>query len=134
MSSRVNAGDNGYWTPIVQPLATDITRTLLSTDEGLYAGSVSGLYFSPDNGKTWQLITDHSISADSLLETKSKHILVGAYRKGLIRINPKTKTWRVIALPDAIYINDLVKIDNNIFVTSASNNGIAGVYLSIDDR
>jgi photosystem II stability/assembly factor-like uncharacterized protein len=133
MSSRVNAGDNGYWTPIEQPLATDITRTLLSTDEGLYAGSVSGLYFSPDNGQTWQLITDHSISAGSLLETKSKHILVGAYRKGLIKINPKTKTWQVIALPDAIYINDLVKIDNKIFVTSASNNGIAGVYLSIDD-
>ena len=56
MSSRVNAGDNGYWPPIEQPLATDITRTLLSTDEGLYAGSVSGLYFSPDNGQTWQLI------------------------------------------------------------------------------
>ena len=123
----------GTWLPIKAPTATGITRTLLATAKGLYAGTTAGVYFSPNNGKTWQLLTDQSTLAESLIETESKQLLIGAYRKGVLKGNSEFTNWQQVALPDANYVRDFVSIGNSIFVSSANIGGGGGVYVSKDN-
>jgi len=128
-----NSSIMGSWVPIAQPNETGSSRALLSTKDGLYVGTSSGLYFSSDTGKSWQLITDQSIAVLSLLETPNKQLIVGTYRNGLIKVTPNNQNWQRVGLSDAFYIWDLVSIGNTIFASSVSRAGIAGVYSSNDN-
>jgi photosystem II stability/assembly factor-like uncharacterized protein len=129
----LNSPITGSWVPIEQPNATGSSRALLSTNDGLYVGTSSGLYFSSDNGKSWQLITDQSIAVLSLIETPNKQLIIGTYRNGLIKVTPNEQDWQRVGLSDAFYIWDLISIGNTIFASSVSREGIAGVYSSRDN-
>jgi len=133
IAGDLNSPITGSWVPIAQPNETGSSRALLSTKDGLYVGTSSGLYFSSDNGKSWQLITDQSIAVLSLIETPNKQMIIGTYRNGLIKVIPNEQDWQRVGLSDAFYIWDLISIGNTIFASSISNEGIAGVYSSRDN-
>lgn len=68
------------WQPIPQPEATGSFRTVLTTENGVYAGTSSGLYYSAKNEASWQLMTTQDIPVLSLFETDDKKLLVGIYQ------------------------------------------------------
>ena len=128
-----NVSANGNWIPIVQPPETGSSRAMLETSDGIYVGTSSGLYFSANQSKSWQLMTEQSVVVSSLIETSNKQIMIGTYRGGLMKFSPKTKQIKVVGITDAFYINGLVSIGNTLFATSFSRDGDAGVYFSKDN-
>lgn len=120
------------WHPIPQPKATGILRTVYTTEDGVYAGTSSGLYYSAKNETSWQLMTTQDIPVLSLFETDDKKLLVGTYRQGVLNFDPSTKKWRQVGLQDSAYVWDIVKIKGRLFASSVTRNGQAGVYTSLD--
>jgi len=127
-----NSTSSGEWQPILSPAATGGSKVLLSTEDGLYAGSSAGLYFSANRGKTWCLITDQSVTIESLIQTPDKQILIGTYRSGLIKLDPKTLKSKAVGLTSAIYIFDLLRIENLLFASTVMRGENSGVYFSKD--
>jgi len=128
-----NSTTTGEWQAIPSPIATGSSRVLLSTEAGLYAGSSAGLYFSENNGKTWVICTEQSVIIESLIQTPDKKILIGTYRGGLIKFDPKTRNSKIVGLDSANYIFDLLRIDNTLFASSIMGGEKSGVYISKDN-
>jgi len=90
-------GGKSWWPRGLPTMLTRIHRVLFSPDGTLWLGAREGVYFTPDQGKTWMWIQRLPFrDVDDLsYDAAVKRMLVSSRSSDQIfAIDPKTMTWQ----------------------------------------
>ena len=125
------------WNPAYtkEGTSTVSAKSIVISKGVVFAGtSWKGVYFSKDNGKTWETFNNElSEMTIGTMAVSNKYIYAGDYDEGVFRSSDDGKTWSVInsGLPDKYKsINTLTADGDNIFLGTYGK----GIFLLEDEE
>ena len=132
-SGLFRSPDNGNsWIGICNGIPAWYYFSLLSSNESLYAGSFGYVYFSADNGSTWQDLNIGLQLNDFVysLAIKGQYIYAGIRNKGVYSHQIGTASWNICnaGFHNQPTIMDLLIIGTDMYAATDK-----GVYKSTDD-
>lgn len=121
-----------YWQTFNGPLGGTINSVVITSNKNLIAATGIGIYFSTNNGNTWNETSIQS-NANCLLLTKSNDIFVGT-DAGIFISTDDGLTWNFNGLEN-IPVGSLAQGQNNYIWAGIGSlySGGGGVYYSTDE-
>ena len=132
-SGLFRSSDNGNtWNGICNGIPAWYYFSMLSLNDSLFAGSFGYVYFSADNGTTWEDLNIGLQLNDYVyaLARKGQYIYAGIRNKGVYSHQIGTASWNVcnVGLHNQPTIMDLLIIGSDIYVATDK-----GIYKSTND-
>lgn len=126
----MNKGEN-IWTKVKLPRSHSPSRAihcLFVDGNTVLAGGTESLYFTSDNGKTWEIIHDVTTYNITDIAKKGNTLLLATSGDGILETNGNYRSWlksqEFLGRDTAKAVSVLYPVDNNIVVKGTNAFGL----------